>query len=381
MLSTMKGIVSLFIIGILCHITCLGQHVLLKTDNFSQDFKKNNQKILKGIRAWEKTDGSFISNDSYSSSSYRDNTIGIQKVISIVRLQLRTLDRQKNLYQANCIDTITGLLVIPHPYSNKIYGYDLSNNDSDEKSNTSLLSQYGSGKLMDMFQNTIMDDTNKVGGLFYFLKEEQYWRDNFMVLNKKTGKTSFYLSARDTNPFRKFTGSKAFKEIGSIKELIDYRYGSVEKLAELLEDEQEEQSCKCTIGNVAEMEETIKQSWQIRMKYMSEDTVKAMRQFMGSLQKVAALDSNQMRILEGNIQFRDAIPFIENCTESSDASFYINRKSYGSFIKKSLTRSQYAKCLKFFKQQADCAKRIHFYMWHYTGKDDIEDRIRAILKK
>ena len=158
-----------------------------------------------------------------------------------------------------------------------------------------------------------------------------------MKSNKKTGKTSFYLSARDTNPFREFTGSRAFREVGSIKELIDYRYGSVEKLAELLEEEKEEQTCKCPINSVAEMEETIKQSWQIRMKYMREVTVRAMNQFVSSLQKVAALDSNQMRIVNANIQLINDIPLVENCREG-DAAFYINRKNYGSFIKKSLTR-------------------------------------------
>lgn len=377
----MKQIFQVFSISIFITSYSFGQIVKFHNNQCPQKISQYEQKLFTSIKVEETPIGNISSVDPYASSTYKDNTIGVQKIIPIVKLQFTVINRKENSYLASCTAFVSELIAVPKPYIDKLYAFNVppEMHQLNEIHTIGLLNQYGSGKLMDMFQNTIMDDTNKVGYLFYFLKHEQFWRDNFMVLNKKTGKTSFYLSARDTNPFRKFTGSKAFREVGDIKELIDYRYGSVEKLVELLEEEQEEQACKCGINSMTEMEETIKQSWQIRMKYMPQDTIKAMSQFMATLQKVAALDSNQMRILNNNIQYRNDIPFKENCMDS-DLEFSINHRNYGYFIKKSLTREQYAKCLKAFKQGADCAKRIQFYMQGYKI-ENIDDRITIILKE
>ena len=100
------------------------------------------------------------------------------------------MNKKEYIYEVKCTDSILELLAVPQPFVGKLYGYDTrpERHKPNEIQTIGLLNQYGSGKLMDMFQNTLMDDTNKVGYLFYFLKEEQYWRDNFMVLNRLLAK-------------------------------------------------------------------------------------------------------------------------------------------------------------------------------------------------
>jgi hypothetical protein len=354
-----------------------GQTISLKFTDFAKNYGHYKDSILLDIKKWKISRDRSISIDKYLASTNRDNTIGVRQIVPVVKLHI-SFDKQTENYRIDNNGFVNSLVAVPDPYVGKIYAYYLHKQTSKNETKVGLSTEYGSKKLFDLFEKHTNKGENN-GYFVYFLEEEKHWEDTFIVLDKKTGKTSFYLSARDTNPFRKFTGSKALREVGSIKELIDYRYGSAEKLAELLEEEKEAEACKCTISSLADAEATIKQSWQIRMKYMPEDTIRAMGQFMSALQKIAALDSNQMRILNNNIQYRNDIPLKEMCF-FDDYSFVMNRMNYQSFIKKSLTQAQHAKCLKFFKQQADCANRIHFYMWSYNIKNE-EDRIRAILRE
>jgi hypothetical protein len=338
-------------------------------ENCTTNFDNYTKFLLEGIKVEEEPNENSRSIDAYANSVYNDNTTDLQIITPIIKFQIASIQSEQR-YLVSCTNFVSELLAIPQPFTGKIYGY-FPNQKTVGKHTVGLLNQAASGRLFNMIKGTIADKT-KTGLLFYFLEAERYERDSYLIYDKSKDKYSFYLSEK---------GKNQFKEFKTIQEAINYKYGSVEKLVELLTEEEEEKDCKCPISiqNLKDAEEILAVNNEIYHTYFPQDSLGNLKRFVNLLQRAGNLNENQMRIVNENIAFGNSLNF----KESKTVNFLgVNHINYDYFVKKSLTKAQYKKCFCVFRQELACARaasNAHYYFFQNLSPNERENKIKQLI--
>jgi hypothetical protein len=176
-------------------------------------------KILKKIKQWEKGDKTthFIKEFEHTTTK-SDCTISISSIVPKIKINifLDTLGTGTPKFILSATNPLE-FYVIPNPFSNKIYNYEIED-DYHKKECISLLGSRSSERIL-----RLLTDNKNFANLFfgYFLENERY-SNNFLVQMDSAGRITII----DEN-IRKYF---------SPQEFIKHRYGSIESLFQFLKD-------------------------------------------------------------------------------------------------------------------------------------------------
>jgi hypothetical protein len=281
-----------------------------------QRSEKYHKSAIESIKTWESKDQTTI--DNYLKN--RISNIDTPQFMPICRMFLqRKFDSNETAYSVVCT-LPEKMLMIPNKLSNKVFLYDILSKKA------SLASAQISNHFISLASK--LTTTNNAS-FYHFLASEQY-SDFFAILTTEKGKHEVYYQAQ---------------KFDSLQDFIEYKYGSIEKLAELLEDEKKPiPVCSWNIKDTTDAINFFKQDWATRQKYIPEDSLSYITSFCADVAKYARLNLQQVRLLKESIAWGHQLMkgFESTCFEFPH--FEVNKKDMSYFVAKVLTKRQYDEC-------------------------------------
>ena len=304
-----------------------------------EPFKLNKSKIEQAFGKW---DNRLIKIMDSSFSNRVTNPLW--SIHPVVRLRPNRIDTNKIIFS---FDT-TSEVVLFYNANKTTYTYNLSNTN-----------QVGFN-VEDSFIKKNADSLYRKKSFFiYFLDEEKFGRDLIA-----------YCDGSNTQIL-----DKNITSFSTIEDVINYRYGSIEKYLELCVNEEEVKKIRTRlqVTNVQDASILISKSWQLRTQYLPTDTAQNLQLLINDIDSACNINQNQRRLIANKIQsfvnmFKGLKMPSYNCNYDFNFMGWLDIKVLVTDI---LTTDQMVKCERYFKemhQMVTNAQNLIYTSFNTTSK-------------